>query len=147
MIANFKFRTFLTFIKVNIHAWVYINRFHFVLWYILLYLLTASSNLSIYTFSDIEVSHAFMTFIRYGSNKSFSKFSFIISSIHFYVTILQKWFHWSILRFTEFIYPYFVSFAIRFFEIFLKSISNCNTFFIFQRNNSFVFTENTNNTQ
>ena len=41
----------LFFVKVNICAWLYINRLHFAL----LYLFTISSNLSIYTFCDIEV--------------------------------------------------------------------------------------------
>ena len=42
--------------------------------------------------------------------------------------------------------PYFLWFSIRFFWSFLKSSSNCNNFFIFQRNNPSKFTININNT-
>ena len=52
-----------------------------------------------------------------------------------------------IVKFTSFVNPYFVWFSIRFFQYFLKSISNCNTFFIFYRNNPCIFTKQINCTQ
>ena len=56
MITNFKFRTFLTtfFIKVNIYAYISAVFILMVLWYVLLSLITMSSNLSIDTFFNIE---------------------------------------------------------------------------------------------
>ena len=73
------------FIKVNICTWLYIKWLNLmVLWYLLLYLLTVSSNLSIYTFFDIEV--IFINLVLEGANKSFSniRFPFIMCWIHFY---------------------------------------------------------------
>ena len=58
MTSPFKFRTFLSilFIKVNIYAWLYINIL-MVLRYVLLYLLTMSFKLLMYTFYDTEVMY------------------------------------------------------------------------------------------
>ena len=77
-----------------------------ILWYVLLYLFSILSNLSIYTFFEIEVK---------DSDKSFSnnRITFIMCSIHSFITILQPWFHWSIVEFAAFIYPYFAWSTIR----------------------------------
>ena len=64
-----------------------------VLWYVLLYLLTISSNLWIYTFFDL----------------------IIMCWIHFYVISFLPWFYWSIIKFAAFINLYFVFLSIRFF--------------------------------
>ena len=41
------------------------------------------------------------------------------------------WFHWSIVKFSSFIHPYFVRFANLFLFCFLKSISIYNIFLVF----------------
>ena len=62
-----------------------------VLWYVLFYLLTMSSNLSIYTFFVIKshVFHVSVDVIFYSSNKSFNnnRFSFIMCWINFSINI------------------------------------------------------------
>ena len=52
-------------------------------------------------------------------------------SVSFFLTMLR--FHRAIVKFTANIKPYFVWFSIRFFKNFLKSVGNCNIFFIFQK--------------
>ena len=70
MITNFKFRIFLIifFVKVNICAWLYINRLLIV--QLFLYLLAMSSNLLIYTFFDIEVMYFQILFFKVLANLS-----------------------------------------------------------------------------
>ena len=55
-------------------------------------------------------------FYSLNSNKSFSnhKFTFIMCWVNVYIIILQKWFYWPIVKFTAFIYLYYVWFANRF---------------------------------
>ena len=86
-----------------------------VLWYVLLYLLTISYNLSIETFFENE--SCIFRFNFYGSNECFSnnRFSFIMRWIYFYIIFFLPWFHWSIVKFTTFIDPNFNWLAIRFF--------------------------------
>ena len=58
-ITDFKFRFFIinffTRFNIWIWAWFYIIRYFIVLWYVLLYLPTISSNLPIYTIFNIEL--------------------------------------------------------------------------------------------
>ena len=60
IITNFKFSIFIVSFstRVNICVWFYINRFYFK-WYVLLYLLIASSNLSIYSIFLISNSYTY----------------------------------------------------------------------------------------
>ena len=75
MITNFKFKIFfiILFIKVNVSARLYINIYSFiliVLRYLWLYLLTISSNLSIYILLHIEVIYLQILFFRVLINLS-----------------------------------------------------------------------------
>ena len=134
-IANFKFRIFIInfFTTVNICVSFYINRFHFncTILCIVVFINYIILLINIHVFWNW--SNVFINFIFKGSIESFSnnRFSFIICYIHFYLIILQKWFHWSIVKFTTFIYPYFICFVVWSILKFLKSISDCNSFFIF----------------
>ena len=116
-ITNFKFRIFI----FNFSARVgFVLALDFtstgfiliVLWYVLL---TISSNLSIYTF--FYWSHVFIIFVLQDFNKSFSnsRFSFTMDWINPYIIILEKWFYWSVVKFTMFIYTYLLWFSIRLF--------------------------------
>ena len=70
---HFKFRIFISnlFTKVNKCAWFYINRVHsIVLWHVLFYLLTISSNSSIYTFFNTEVTYLLILFFKVLTNLS-----------------------------------------------------------------------------
>ena len=98
-----------------------------LLWYVLLYLFIVSQNFSIYTFFDAEVMHLYILFFKVLINLS-TRTDFPLLRI----IILEPWFYWSVVKFTAFIYPYFVSFAIRFIQDILKSISTCNAFFQFK---------------
>ena len=88
-ITNFKFLIFIInfFARVNLCAWFYIQQVSSLLRY------------------DLYCC------IFKGSNESFSnsRFSFIKCFYH-YIIILQKGFHWSIMKFTAFVDPYFVWF-------------------------------------
>ena len=89
MVTNFKFRIFLTifFIKVNIIAWININRLHFNCAVIFsLDLFTISSNLSIYTVFDTDVIYIWILIFIVVINQSFNnnRFSFVMCWINFY---------------------------------------------------------------
>ena len=75
-----------------------------VLWYILFYLYTYI----IWNWVDI-----FVDFTLQYSNKSFrnNRFSFKIRWINFQIIVLYPWIYWSIPKFTNFIYPYFIWFT------------------------------------
>ena len=133
-IINFKFRIFIInpFTKSNLCNWFYINRVDFnFLWYVLLYIFPLSSNLLIYSFFDIEVIYLWISFFMVLIN--------FLGTTNFPSLCID---YISIAKLTAFICPCFVWVAIWFFSIFLKSISNCNTYFIFQTNNACVFTGN-----
>ena len=74
------------FIKVNIYAWLYINRFHFNGSVICIVLFIMSSNLLTYTFVDV-----LKNFVLCRSNKSFSsnRFPFIICWIRFHIIFFK----------------------------------------------------------
>ena len=81
-----------------------------VLWYVLLYLLIMSSNLSIYTFFWYWNHILEILFFKILINPSApTDFPWI----NLYIIILQPWFHWSTVKFTSFIYPCFVWFTSR----------------------------------
>ena len=101
------------------------------LWYVLLYIFPLSSNLLIYSFFDIEVIYLWISFFMVLIN--------FLGTTNFPSLCID---YISIVKLTAFICPCFVWVAIWFFSIFLKSISNCNTYFIFQTNNACVFTGN-----
>ena len=121
----------------------------FVVWCVLLYLLIRYSNtynLSIYTFFILQAyTYKFhsLSSNRLFSNNRFSSLWVEHISTRFFI---WPWFLWSVLKYTAFIYPYFIWFAIRFIQNLLKSISSCNTFFIFQGNSPCIFIENIKNT-
>ena len=89
---------------------IYVPFILIVVSYVLLYKLISAilANLSICTLSNAEV-------IYQGSNQSFSsnRFYFIMCWIHFYTNILQSLLYLSVVKYTTFIFPYFVLFAIR----------------------------------
>ena len=105
MVTNLKFRIFLRSKSIYVFEYISTSFILIILCYMLLYLLTVSFNLSIYTFLDIE--DIFVDFVLYFSNKYFSKnrFFLIMCWIHSYIIILQPWFQSSNVKFTAFIYP------------------------------------------
>ena len=113
-----------------------------VLWYLLFYLLTISANLLIYTFFNVEVICLQILFFKVLINLSETT----DFPLHFYIIILQQWFHWYNVKLTLFFYPYFVRFAAWLIQNLLVSINNCDAFFVFQMNNPCIFTININNT-
>ena len=146
MITNFKFRTFLItfFIKVNIYAWLYINRFHFN--GSMTYIVVMSSSLSIYTFFDIEVMYFWILFFKVLINL-WATTDFPLLCVEY---ICMAFSCMISLIYNKIYCFYLPVFCLVYDEIhlrlFLKSISKCNKFFIFQRNNPCVFIENINNT-
>ena len=149
VIINFKFRIFI----INFFLWIdlciifYINRFHLNCSMICIIISpTMSSNLSIYTFFDIEVMYLQMLVFNVLRNL-WAKTDFPLLCIE-YVSISLSFdlFLKEVLQ-NSFVNPYFVWFSIRFFQYLLKSINNTNNFFFFQRNNPSIFTKNIKNTQ
>ena len=142
MITNFKLRIFLIFfffiIKVSLCDRIYINRLHFNFAMIFI---VALINHIINIHSFWYWSHILVNFVLLGSNKSFSsnRFSFIMRWIHFYFIILYP----DFIDLLQNSLPLFIHilFGLRLdsSKFFLKSI------FIFQRNNSCIFTININN--
>ena len=89
------------------------------------------------------VSLLFQGFDKYFCT---SRFLLVAWWIHFNVTVTQSQFPWSIVKLTALIYQYLVWFTIRLNQNFLECISDCNTFFVFQWNNSCMFPWNINAT-
>ena len=89
IITNFKFRNLLIIFFISksilVHYFTSAGFILMVLWYALLYLLTKSSNLSIYKFFWYW-SHVFINFILQGSNNSLAnnRFSLVMYWIYFY---------------------------------------------------------------
>ena len=135
MIINFELRIFFVriFIVFSIRIICNVNGFTFmVLWTLLLYLLTISSDIS----CDINIlwngCHVLKNLVFESSNKLFSnnRFSFIVCWIHFSAIYFQKPLKKLIVKFTTLINPYFIWFA-SFWDYFLECINHSNSSFVF----------------
>ena len=92
-ITNFKFKIFISLLEsICILDVTRIGVILILLWYVLLYLLTISSNLSINTFFDIEVKiYLYILFFQVLMNISaVTDFPPLWRWIHFYIIFLQK---------------------------------------------------------
>ena len=112
---HFKFRIFfiIFFIKVNMCLTLHQQASFWLLYDMYCRIYSPYHLLNIHIFS--YWSHIFVSFIIDGFNKSLGNngFSFVICWIHTFIIILQPWFHWSFVKFTFFVYPFFIFFAIK----------------------------------
>ena len=140
IITNFTFRIFIIIFnnKVNIQTWLYISRLHFdcALIFTIMFINYIIWSISLYIFGNW--SHVFFEVLINPS--ATIDFPLLCTEYIFYITVLQQWFNQPTVKFIAFIHSYFIWFVIGLSRIFLKGL------FIFQRNNSCIFTENINNT-
>ena len=118
MITNFKYRIFTltTLLEFNSIESIYVLSLTstgfmlIVLWYVLLYSFTISSNLLIYTFFYIEVTYfqilVFKVLINFSATTDFPSLCIKYISIS-----LSLFFHRTIVKFASFVNPYFVWFT------------------------------------
>ena len=138
MIINFKFRIFFIFFHKSIFALEFTSTgsILFVLWYVLLYLLTITLNLWSYLmlrYMSYLILKSFNSKYYFSRCFSNNKFSFIMFWIHFYINILKPWLHWSFVKSILFKYPYFIWFTASSSNIFWKSLVTIIPFFPVKR--------------
>ena len=115
-----------------------------VLWYVLFYLLTMSSNLSAKTFfwywSYFFEKFIFQVLWNYSPGTDFP--SFWVECISLSLSCIMISLIYCKMHCLYLPMPYFVCVLMHL--KFLKSIDNCNTFFIFRKKDPCIFTINMN---